>query len=71
VLLAIHDLNLALAWCSRLIVLYDGVVDADGPPEVVLDAARIARVWGGGARLADVDGRPAVLPNGREGARDD
>ncbi len=70
VLLAIHDLNLALAWCTRLVVLCDGAVDADGPPAEVIDEARLARVWGGGARLLHLDGAPAVLPAGRPGGDD-
>ena len=41
-----HDLNLAAEYCGRLLVLDGGRTDALGPPEEVLTADRIRRVYG-------------------------
>ncbi|MEZ5998406.1 MAG: ABC transporter ATP-binding protein [Hyphomonas sp.] len=46
VLVALHDLDLAIRYCSRIIVLHDGRVEADGVPGAVLDNALLARVFG-------------------------
>ncbi|HEY0107417.1 MAG TPA: hypothetical protein VGB91_15160, partial [Rhizomicrobium sp.] len=45
VLAILHDLNLAAAYADRLVVLAHGRVEADGAPQDVLTAERIARVW--------------------------
>lgn len=63
VLVALHDLNLAARYADRLIVLHDGVVEAAGPPAVVLTAELIRRVYGVEARVTlDVDSAPCVVP---------
>lgn len=41
-----HDLNLAAAYAGRVVVLADGEVTADGPPEEALRPERIASVFG-------------------------
>lgn len=41
-----HDLNLAAEYCQRLVVLDRGRVEALGPPEDVLTADMILRVYG-------------------------
>ncbi len=41
-----HDLNLAAEYCERLVVLDRGRVEALGPPEEVLTADMILRVYG-------------------------
>ncbi|QNP74592.1 heme ABC transporter ATP-binding protein [Streptomyces roseirectus] len=46
VLAALHDLNLAAAYCDRLYVLADGRVVASGTPEDVLQPALLAEVFG-------------------------
>ena len=46
VLAALHDLNLAAAYCDLLHVLRDGTVVASGPPEHVLTADLVADVFG-------------------------
>jgi iron complex transport system ATP-binding protein len=70
VVMAIHDLNLALAWCPRIVVLDGGRVAADGPADQVLTPERLLEVYGTGARMVSVDGQPVVLPSGpgRRGA---
>ncbi|MFD3945814.1 ABC transporter ATP-binding protein [Streptomyces sp. NPDC058579] len=45
-LLALHDLNLAAAYCDRLYVLERGRVVAEGPPAEVLTPALLADVYG-------------------------
>ncbi|MCC5991820.1 MAG: ABC transporter ATP-binding protein [Rhodobacteraceae bacterium] len=51
VLVTCHDLALAARFCDRLIVLKDGVLVAEGPPEQVLTAALLADVFGLRARI--------------------
>jgi len=46
VLAIIHDLNLAAAFCGRLVFLAEGKVLADGPVEDVLDEQNIWRAFG-------------------------
>jgi iron complex transport system ATP-binding protein len=43
---AVHDLNLAARFADRIVVLSHGRLVADGPPEAVLTAELLARVWG-------------------------
>ncbi len=45
-LVSLHDLGLAARHCTRLILLGDGTVVADGPPEEVLTPDRLAQVFG-------------------------
>tara|TARA_R110002051_G_scaffold2465_2_gene12852 strand:+ start:1140 stop:1889 length:750 start_codon:yes stop_codon:yes gene_type:complete len=45
VVAAVHDLDLASRFCSRIIVLDQGRVVADGAPDMALDAACLARVF--------------------------
>lgn len=46
VLTALHDLNLAAAYCDSIYLLRDGVVVAHGSPEQVLTPDRVAAVFG-------------------------
>lgn len=55
VLAALHDVNLAAAFCDRLVVLHQGRVAASGTPEEVLTADLMAEVYGVDA---DVDLHP-------------
>ncbi|WP_163848737.1 ABC transporter ATP-binding protein [Pseudooceanicola aestuarii] len=45
VLLSLHDLGLAARHCTRLILLAEGGILADGPPDRVLTDALIARAF--------------------------
>ena len=63
VLAVLHDVNLAAAYCDRLVLLSDGRVAASGTPAEVLTAEHLgavygARVW---VRPNPVTGRPLVL----------
>lgn len=46
VIAAVHDLKIAARYCSRLILLKDGRIVADGAPEEVLTSANLARTYG-------------------------
>jgi iron complex transport system ATP-binding protein len=48
-----HDLNLALRFSSRVIVMEDGRIAAQGPPQEALSANLIGRVFGVRAELRD------------------
>ena len=60
-LVASHDLNLAAAFADRLVLLQDGAVAADGPPEVVLDPELLTRVYGVPMERLSRKGKPPVL----------
>ncbi len=46
VVASLHDLGLAARWCSRLVLLHEGRVLADGPPQAVLSVDNIRRAYG-------------------------
>jgi iron complex transport system ATP-binding protein len=46
VLVASHDLNLFAKQCDQVVLLHDGRVFAQGPPEQVLSTANVATVFG-------------------------
>ena len=51
VVMAIHDLNLAARYCSRLLLLHEGRVWGSGPPHQVLTPDNLHAVFGVRARL--------------------
>lgn len=55
VLVSLHDLGLAARHCSRLILLGQGRVMADGPPGEVLTPALVAEVFGITAYQAETE----------------
>lgn len=64
VLVALHDLNLAARFADRILVLSSGRRVAEGPPEAVLSAELLARVWGIEAELRRdrATGVPYLIP---------
>ena len=62
IMLALHDLSLAAAYCHRIVLLAEGQVLADGPPRAVLVPDLLAAAYKIRARLADIDGRLIVIP---------
>ncbi|GAA1645154.1 ABC transporter ATP-binding protein [Actinoplanes couchii] len=62
VVAALHDLELAAAFCDRVIVLQHGSVVADGPPARALTPDLIRRVY-------EVDADVTARPDGRADVR--
>jgi iron complex transport system ATP-binding protein len=62
VVAVLHDLNLASALASRIVVLDDGVVIRDGDPRDVITTTLVREVFGPGLDVIAHDGRPFVLP---------
>lgn len=62
VVAVLHDLNLASALASRVVVLDDGAVVRDGDPREVITAALVHEVFGPGLTVIAHEGRPFVLP---------
>lgn len=73
ILLVLHDLNQAARYSQRMIVLNQGVVVADGPPQAVLTQQLLASVFKVRANIVtDPDsGSPVCLPYGTVQARQD
>ena len=51
VLASLHDLGLAARHCTRLVLLHQGRILADGPPDTVLTVENLARGFGVTARV--------------------
>ena len=62
VVAVLHDLNLAAAFASRVVLLDDGAVIRDGVPGQVITAELVAKVFGAGLRVVSHEGRPFVVP---------
>ncbi len=65
VIASLHDLGLAAAHCTRLIVLDKGRVAADGAPAAVLTPALLAAVYGVSAHIMQAEGELVVQPRAR------
>jgi len=62
VLVVLHDLNLAAAYCDRIVVLAQGRVAAAGPPTAALDPAILSDVYGVDLRALDDAGGDRAAP---------
>jgi iron complex transport system ATP-binding protein len=62
VIVALHDLTLAARYCHRVLLLKDGTALAQGSPRDVLTPERLAQAYGVRATVAEIEGRPVVLP---------
>lgn len=62
VVTVLHDLTMAARHCDRLLLLHRGRLAADGPPEEVLTAERLADVYGIRAWIGEAEGRRLVVP---------
>ena len=64
VLAALHDLSLAARYADRVLVLADGRIEADGPPEAVLTSDRLARHWRIAPEILRArDDKPVIVPH--------
>jgi iron complex transport system ATP-binding protein len=62
VVVALHDLSLAVRYCSRILLLRDGQPLGLGAPLEVVTPANLAAAFGIDARVTTIDGLPVVLP---------
>jgi iron complex transport system ATP-binding protein len=62
VVAVLHDLNLALAHCSRLLLMDAGAIAGDGPPHEVIGDGSLARHYRIRAFLAEHKGRGIAVP---------
>lgn len=64
-LVVLHDLNLALRVCQRLLVLHKGMIVAEGKPEDILNTALIENVYGAQVNVFKQPdtGQVVVMPN--------
>jgi iron complex transport system ATP-binding protein len=64
ILMILHDLNLASEFCSRILLLSDGRVFADGEPSVTLTYQHIEEAYGTVVVVREnpLSGKPYVLP---------
>jgi len=61
VVVVLHDLGIAMNHADRVMVLEQGALVADGPPETALTPAVIAQVWGVKARWLGEAGARALV----------
>ncbi|MCB1513683.1 MAG: ABC transporter ATP-binding protein [Hyphomicrobiaceae bacterium] len=62
VLVAVHDVSLALRHCHKTVLLKDGKVLAAGPSRDVVTRAHLAGAFGVDCEIATLDHVPIVLP---------
>ena len=66
--MAVHDLNLALNYSDRVIVLKDSGIYADGRPEDVITAKMIQDVYNVNAAICSDESGTFIHPYGTIGA---
>lgn len=62
VLVSLHDLGLAVRYCSRLILMQHGRLVADGAPQEVLTPERLSEVFGIRAHFEQTESGPIYQP---------
>jgi iron complex transport system ATP-binding protein len=64
VIAVLHDLNLAATWADDVILIGNGGVVAQGPPEAIFSDSTLSDLYEQGIRVNTTpsDGRPFVLP---------
>jgi iron complex transport system ATP-binding protein len=62
VIVALHDLSLALRFCARTLLMKSGAVAASGPTRDVLTEHEIGRVYGITAKVGEIAGVACVIP---------
>ncbi len=60
IIATLHDINLAARWASRLCLMQNGAIRAEGPADAVLDPALISDVYGVDVER-DIDPRTGAL----------
>jgi len=64
IIVVVHDLLLAAQFCTRICLLDQGSVAADGTPASVLNDANISRVYGVATERVTVNDKSLVIPVG-------
>lgn len=62
VVASLHDLGLAARWCSRLLLLHEGRIVADGSPKRVLTPQNLRDIYGVEAFFGEAGGGPVIQP---------
>jgi iron complex transport system ATP-binding protein len=62
VVVVLHDLSIAGRHCSRIVLLSQGRIAADGAPTDVLSSQTLRETFGIDAFIADHAGAPVILP---------
>lgn len=64
VAVALHDLNLAVHYCDRLLLISEGRIHSEGPPAKVINNHTLEEVYGPGNYVLEhpLSGLPVVLP---------
>ena len=64
VVVALHDLNLAIHYCDRLLLINNGRIHAEGTPAEVINTRNLEQVYGPGnyVHTHPLSGLPVVLP---------
>lgn len=63
VLVVLHDLNLAAAYCDYIAIMKSGKLCSIGKPVDVLTADNLSEIYGTPIRVENIDGRLSVLPS--------
>jgi iron complex transport system ATP-binding protein len=68
VLVVLHDLTLAAAYCDRVVLLAGGRVLDSGPPSEVITAEQVSLMYGSGVTVLHHPdhGRPIIVPATRD-----
>jgi iron complex transport system ATP-binding protein len=62
VIVVLHDLSIAARHCSRVILLSEGRIAADGPPAEILSSENLRQTFGIDAFIGEHGGAPVILP---------
>jgi iron complex transport system ATP-binding protein len=62
VIAVLHDLNLALRYCSRLLLMDRGGIVVDGDPQTAIDADVLAQHYRIRAWIGEHEGRRITVP---------
>jgi iron complex transport system ATP-binding protein len=62
VIVVLHDLSIAARHCSRVILLSEGRIAADGEPTKVLSSENLRATFGVDAFIGEHLGAPVILP---------
>ncbi len=62
IIVVLHDLSIAARHCSRVVLLANGAVAADGPPADTLTSENLRKTFGIDAFISEHAGAPVILP---------